>query len=205
MKILRQEIVDLEQVADLCAIGMERKPPTPRDSSKWHVTSLIASSHRIVKGSISYTDDNVVPPNIRALGYLGRIWETAVDCYLSRYAVLHKGVYVPDMEQEDDGILGSLDGIMILPELGLVMCETKLRFTIKEEIPLDHVQQIRAYCHLADTDLVCYVSGHVSTAPPAAHALLRVIRLTKQSIEETWGMLVNTKKYLEDQGITPTG
>jgi len=73
------------------------------------------------------------------------------------------------------------------------------------DIPLDHLRQVRAYCHLAGTTLVYYVSGHLSTAPPLAQAVLRVIRLTQESIEENWQGIVNTKKYLESLGIGPEG
>ena len=196
METIFAETVDLELVADLCAIGIKRKPLTPRNYEKWHVSNLIDSAKLISRGDVRYSGDNEVPPSIRALGHIGRIWESAIDCYLAYYAVQKGGVYVPDMEQEKDGILGSLDGIMILPELGVLVCETKLKFSLHGEIPLRDLQQTRAYCYLADTDLVCYVSGHLSSAPPTARAEMRVFRFTQQSIKETWEMLVNTRDYL---------
>ena len=63
-----------------------------------------------------------------------------------------------------------------------------------------HLQQVRAYCYLANTDLVCYVSGHITSRPPDVKAQLRILRLTKQSVNETWQMLVSTKEYLEKNG-----
>ena len=200
MEILSTEPIDLEQVADLCAVNDKRKPPIPRNYSKWHVSNLLQSARLIAKGDVRYHEYEGHPLGIMSMG---RIWELAIDSYLTYYATQNSGVYVPDMEQEKDGILGSLDGIMVLPELGMLVCETKLRFSLRSEIPLSHLQQIRAYCHLADTTLVCYVSGHISTTPPTARAELRIIRLTEQSIEETWDMIMNTKKYLVGMGIFP--
>lgn len=200
MDTILTETIDLERVADLCAIGVKRKPPTPRDYSKWHVSNLLQSATRIAKGDIQYYEYEGEPKGIMSMG---RIWEAVVDRYLTDYALSKGGVYVPDMEQEKDGILGSLDGVMWLPDLGWLVCETKLRFTLSGEIPLSHLQQVRAYCYLAETDLVCYVSGHLSSRPPTASATVRIIRLTQQSIDETWEMIVNTRDYLLSQGCTP--
>ena len=199
-EVLKTETIDLELVADLCAAGIKRKPPSERDRSKWHVSNLIESASLIARGDNRYHEYVGRPAGIMSMG---RIWESAIDCYLTHYAVQQGGVYVPDMEQEQDGIVGSLDGIMILPELGMVVCETKLRFTASDEIPLKHVQQTRAYCRLADTDLVCYVSGHITSNPPSVAGFLRIIRHTAQSIAENWQMLVNTKLYLERCGCSP--
>lgn len=193
MEILYQSPIDLELVADLCAIGIQREPPTPRDFDKWHVSNLIDSAKLISKGDTRYHEFEGEPSGIMSFG---RVWESAVDCYLIYFAVQKSGVCVPDMELTKDDILGSLDGIMILPKLGMLVCETKLKFSLHGEIPLRDLQQTRAYCHLADTDLVCYVSGHLSSTPPTARAELRIIRFTQQSIEETWEMLKNTKDYL---------
>jgi len=135
----------------------------------------------------------------------GRIWESAVDCYLTDCAVQHGGFYQPDVESIKDDIIASLDGIMWLPDMGWLVCETKLRFTLNGEIPLTHLQQVRAYCHLAETDLVCYVSGHLSSRPPTAEARMRIMRLSKQGIQETWQGILNTKEYLIGQGCCPEG
>jgi len=204
VEIIHQETVDLERVADLCAVGIKHSPPTPRNFQKWHITNLIASAKLITQGDVRYSGDNEVLPSIRALGYLGRIWETAIDCYLTDWAVNRGGVYLPDTELEEEGIIASLDGLAFLPDLGSMITETKLRFSIKDEIPMSHLQQVRAYCHLARVDQVCYVSGHISTAPPTAKAQLRILKLTERSIQETWEMIINTKKYLEGLGITPS-
>jgi len=129
----------------------------------------------------------------------------AIDCYLTDYATNLGGFYQPDVESIKDGILGSLDGVMWLPDWGWLVCETKLRFTLNGEIPLSHLQQVRAYCHLAETDLVCYVSGRLSSRPPTAEARMRIFRLTEQSIQETWQGIVRTRDYLAGQGCCPEG
>lgn len=201
MEVLLSEPIDLELVADLCTVGTKREPAAPRDFSKFHVTNLIESAKLITKGDTRYHEYRGHPSGIMSLG---RIWESAMDCYLSHYAVQMGGIYIPDVEQEKDGIIASLDGVLILPELGLLVAETKLRFTSSTEIPARHLQQVRAYCHLAGTDLVCYISGHISSGPPAVQALLRVIRMSQVSIQEIWEMLVKTKEYLEGHGCGPS-
>jgi len=140
-------------------------------------------------------------PSIAALG---RIWETAMDNYMADYAKRELGGYFqPDVVLDEDDICGSLDGMLFDAEDGMVY-ECKLRFTLNQEIPLDHLRQIRAYCHLAGMDTVCYVSGHLSSAPPLIQATMRWLRLTEASIEENWRGILNTKRYLESQGISPS-
>lgn len=202
MEILLDEPINLEQVADLCAIGMKRKPPTPRNYSLWHVSNLLQSGHLIAKGDIRYHEFEGAPYGIMSWG---RIFESAIDCYLTHYAVNLGGFYTPDVESIKDDILGSLDGMMWLPDLGWLVCETKLRFTLNGEIPLSHLQQIRAYCHLAETDIVCYVSGHITSRPPVAEARMRIVKLTEQSIHETWQGIVSTKECLIGHGCCPIG
>jgi len=202
LEILLDEPIDLEWVADLCAIGMKRKPPTPRDYRMWHVSNLLQSGHLIAKGDVRYHE---YEGEVKGIMSWGRIWEAAVDCYLTNYAVNLGGFYASDVESIKDDVLGSLDGVMWLPELGWIACETKLRFTLNGDIPLSHLQQIRAYCHLAETDLVCYVSGHLSSRPPTAQARMRVMRFAEQSIQETWQGILSTKEYLINQGCGPEG
>jgi hypothetical protein len=200
VQIIHTEPIDLEQVADLCAIGMKRRPPTPRDLSKFHVTNLLESAKLLTKGQTRYYEFEGHASGIMSLG---RIWESAVDCYLTHYATQHYGFYILDIEQEADGIIASLDGLLCLPGIsaGLIVAETKLRFSMSGEIPLRHLQQVRAYCYLAKTNLVAYTSCHISSAPPTAEASLQILRLEQESIDETWAGLVKTKEYLESCGV----
>lgn len=201
MEILYQHSIDLDRVADLCEVGIHRDPPQPRDASLWHVSSLLKAGKSIIKGKVEYSDSG--PASMPSIAAFGRIWETAMDCYMTDYAKRElDGYFQPDVILDEDGICGSLDGLLLGAEDGMVY-ECKLRFTLNQDIPLDHLRQIRAYCHLAGLDTVCYVSGHLSSAPPVIQATMRWLRLTKMSIEENWQGLVNTKKYLESQGIRP--
>ena len=202
MEILYQKSIDLERVADLCEMGIQRDPPQPRSIALWHVSSLLKAGKSIVKGKVEYSDSG--PASMPSIAALGRIWETTMDCYMYDYAKELGGYFQPDVVLDEDGICGSLDGLLLGAEDGMVY-ECKLRFTLNREIPLDHLRQIRAYCHLAGVDTVCYVSGHLSSAPPMIQATMRWLRLTKASIEENWQGIVNTKKYLESQGISPMG
>jgi len=204
MEILHQQSIDMGRVADLCEIGIDRGSPVPRDVSMWHVSSLLKASRSIIKGKVAYSDSG--PAEMPSIAALGRIWESAMDCYMQRHMEERDGWFQPDMVLSEDGICGSLDGLIDDPTWPtLAVYECKLRFTLNMDIPLDHLRQVRAYCHLAGTTLVYYVSGHLSTAPPLAQAVLRVIRLTQESIKENWQGIVNTKKYLESLGIGPEG
>lgn len=202
MDILLDEPVDLELVADLCQVGIKRRPVEQRNKKAWHVSNLLQSGHLIAKGDVRYHE---YEGEILGIMSMGRIFETSMDCYLTDYAIQQGGFYTPDVESVKDDILGSLDGIMWLPDIGWLVCETKLRFTLNGEIPLSHIQQVRAYCYLAGTDTVCYVSGHITSKPPTAQARMRIFRLTEQSIQETWQGLKNTKEYLAGQGCCPEG
>ena len=202
MDILLDKAINLEEIAYLCQVGIKRKLLTGRDGNKWHVTSLLHAGRNIARGDVSYSDGVAQVTGIMSLG---TIWQTVVDCYLTHYAVNLGGFYTPDVESVKDDILGSLDGIMWLPDMGWMVCETKLRFTLNSEIPLSHLQQVRAYCHLAETDLVCYVSGHITSRPPEAQARMRIFRLTDRSIQECWQGLITTKEFLIGKGCCPEG
>lgn len=198
--------INLEGVADLCQLGIKRKTPTPRDLSLPHVTNLLESAKLIAKGTPKYHE---YEGEILGIMSLGRIWEVAIDCYLTKYAVDQGGVYWPDMDMIVDGVIGSLDGVMLRMRNAIlseyVVCETKLRFTANGEIPPSHLAQMRAYCHLASTDLAIYTSGHITARPPDARAIMSVIKFTQESIAETWQGIISTKNYLGSLGLLPKG
>jgi hypothetical protein len=199
MEIIYQRNVDLAQVASLHELTTQRDLPEPRDTGLWHVTSLLKASRSIVKGEPAYSDG---PPSEPGIASLGRIWETAMDSYMRSFAKELDGVFMPNVTYVEEDIGASLDGVLLLPAY-IAVYECKLRFSLSRDIPLDQLRQIRAYCHFAGSQVVCFVSCHVSTTPPLAQATLRMIRLTQQSIEETWQGIVNTKNYLISQGIDP--
>ena len=84
MDILHTEPIDLERVADLCVCPPKRRPLAPRDYTKFHVSNLLESASLISKGDNRYHEYEGHPLGIMSLG---RIWETAVDCYLIDYAI----------------------------------------------------------------------------------------------------------------------
>ena len=202
METLLDETIDLEEVVRVCRIGIKRRQPDERDRSRWHISNLLNAGYQIARGNIVYPE---YEGEVKGIMSFGSLWELMVDCYLTDYAVNLGGFYAPDVELVKDDVLGSLDGLMWLPDLDWMVCETKLRFTLNGEIPLSHLQQVRAYCYLAETDLVCYVSGHITSKPPTAQARMRIIRLTEQSIQECWQGIVRTKEYLIGQGCCPEG
>jgi len=201
MEVIRRETIDLEYVAALHEAGVSRHAASERNRSVWHVTDLLYAGRSIIKGGDEYPERVLRPTGIMSLG---RIWETVVDSYLFDYAGRHGGRYTPDVVLDKDGVSGSLDGVMVFPELAKpLVCECKLTFTLDDAIPMNHQHQMRAYCHLADTPLACYITGHIWSDPPMATALLRFIRFSKLDIRETWLSIVNTKRYLEKKGLGP--
>lgn len=202
MKILSKQTIDLEEVADLCAAGITRPPAKPRDHSCFHVSNLLESARLIAKGEVRYHEYEGEPKPIMSWG---RIWEAAVDCYLLNWAKSQSGVYIPDVETNCQGIIASLDGLLhhLEDAKEWMVVEIKLRFTQNGEIPLSHIQQMRAYCYTQNTDLVLYVVGHISSRPPEATATMTTIQFTRESIQETWEGILNTKHYLEEKGCLP--
>lgn len=200
LEIISTQGIDLECLADLVHTGMKRKPLAPRDLTKPHVTNLLKSAQLITKGDVRYHEFEGPALGIMSMG---RIWESAVDCWLTQYAKDNGGFYVPDVEREQDGVIASLDGVLGInnPAVGdgLIVCETKLRFTKNGEIPPDHIQQMRAYCFVSATTLACYVRGHITSNPPLATATMTFIRFSQQSISDTWRVILATKDYLSKQ------
>jgi len=186
--------IDLEEVADICD-----ENSLIRDNSRWHVSNLISSAYLISKGDIHYHESDE-PTGIMSLG---RIWETAADSYLKHWANKRGGLYVPNWVDSLDDIVANLDGVMLLPDKPMSVVEVKLRFTMNNEIPIRHLQQIRAYCKVLDTTKAIFMILNISSAPPMAKARLELLEFTQQQIDENWQMLINTKRYLESRGIRP--
>jgi hypothetical protein len=202
MELIRRELVDLELVAALC--GSSRLPlhvPFARSRSAWHVTNLLISGREIIKGNVDYYEETGKPSGPMAMGL---IWESVMDHYLFDYACQLGGSYAPDTVCMEADIVGSLDGLMTLPEVTRpIVCEIKWRFSMEEDIPLDHLQQMKAYCHMAETPLVCYVSAHAWSDPPLFTAMMRFLRFNRSELEETWQSILNTKRFLENKGKGP--
>jgi hypothetical protein len=206
MDIIHREHIDLNRLDHLCAVGSPHPPLEDRDRSLWHVTNLLISGREIIKGECEYYEGDRRPRDVVTNGLMamGNIWEALVDRYLDDYAHCLGGTYLSDLVYEKDGISGSLDGFMVLPGVAYpLICESKWRFTMSDDIPLDHQQQMGAYCYLADTPLVCYISGHVCSNPPMISGLMRFLRLPRPRIEEIWRSILNTKHFLESKGKGP--
>lgn len=192
--------INLEEAADIIA------GKTDRDYSKWHVTNLIESAYQISKGNTVYHEYEGEPKGIMSLG---RIWEGVVDQYMVEYAASRNLEYIADVVTECSGIVASLDG-MLLSDTEAIVVETKLRFTLNQEIPLRHLQQTRVYCAVLmagkctlSVGKVMYPILRLTSTPPTAVAEMVTIQHSLPSIRETWDMIINTKTYLESLGIKP--
>ena len=197
MKLVHEEPIDLEAAADAFERRGPQPVPVPRDRSAWHVTNLLESANLIARGDVRYHTYEGAPKGIMSLG---RIWEQVADAYLTDWAA----TYAPDIHVERDGIVASLDGALIPPGGGRIhVVESKLRFTLKEDVPDRHWQQVSAYCYMYGTLYACMPVCRIQTRPPVAVARLHFFELTEQETAETWAQLTATKRYLEQQGLGP--
>ncbi|MBW2622643.1 MAG: hypothetical protein JRD68_07035 [Deltaproteobacteria bacterium] len=209
MQVVHREPIDLEFLANLlestgipAPLSLEDSvSPAPRDQSKFHVSNLIDSAQQIIKGINKYHKFQGSPKGIMSLG---RIWESVADAYVRWWANKQGGGFNSNYVMEKDEIVASLDGIAFVPHIGPMVQETKLRFSLKEDIPIRHLRQVKAYCHMVHSTKVLFTILNLSSAPPTVMARLELIEFSVVEIEENWEMIVNTKKFLESIGEGPT-
>lgn len=205
MEIIQRVPIDLEALADLLPT-VSRKPsrPAPRDSSVWHVTSLLNSQQEIIRGRNVYSDSGGPPLGIMSLG---KIWEHIADQFLTDYAHRLGGMFIPNVSMSRDSVHVSLDGVLYLPSIAPepIISESKLRFTSSDAIPDSHLRQITCYCAVYDTCFVAYTVLRIGSKPPTAEAEVIFGHIPHNQITEMWSGVVKTKEYLESLGITPLG
>lgn len=170
-------------------------PPQVRDESKWHVSTLISAvlGDRERVGGVDDAGRNIMG--------LGRIWEeTVMRRVVLKEAMDREMAPVFDFKAECDGIIGTLDGLLIGKE-GLAVWENKVRF--RERHPPQHyarwMYQVKAYCHMVGCDAAWLTVLHLSTRPPNADLVWWGLKFTPEELEENWRMLRNQRDYLEDK------
>lgn len=180
---------------DLPRVSQLLCPPQPRDLTKWHVSDLI--SKILGDGERGETDWG---NNIMALG---TIWEEVVMRRVVAEVTLDKGI-VPlfDVKRELDGIIGTLDGLLCLPDSiggGMMPWECKVRFRPRHH-PREYnrwMYQVKAYCHMVGSNKAWFTGLFVSNRPPNADLAWWELEFSKEELEENWQMIVNMKEYLE--------
>jgi len=161
-------------------------PERPRDHTKPHVSDLI----QIAK---PYTG-----PHFEGLGDLGLLWELALRPWVADYAIKNGYWFLPGtIVQERDGILGSLDGLMIGNPDGqdgvVVVVDTKMRFS-KKEMDFSVRSQMKAYCHMVGATTAILPVGRMLARPLSFSAELIIMTFTDIEIEENWRMLMAAKE-----------
>ena len=192
-----------EEVADLI------DPRThERDLSKHHVTDLISRAQ-------TGKDPGPMPESVKDSGILalGRIWEYAARPLMDKLAD-REGlkVWYPG-PMEADGIVGSLDGVVMdltgPAPVAVRILETKLRFSTRQEDPRDnwkYMHQQRSYCHLWSASGIggpvrqsWMPVAHISNSPPGFQLRLHTITFSEKEIAETWQMEKNTRDYVDSK------
>ena len=161
-------------------------PALPRDNTKPHVSDLID----IAK---PYTGSH-----FEGLGELGLLWELALRPWCVAYASHNGYHFIPGtLVQERDGVLGSLDGLM-LAKFGtrgplVVVLDTKMRFS-KKEMDFSVRSQMKAYCHMVGADTAKLPIGRMISRPLSFSIELVTMTFPEIEIEENWRMLMAAKE-----------
>ncbi len=161
-------------------------PERPRDNTKPHVSDLI----RIAK---PYTG-----PHFEGLAELGLLWELALRPWIADYAVKNGYWFLPGtIVRERDGILGSLDGMLIGNPDGqnglVVVVDTKMRFS-KKEMDFSVRCQMKAYCHMTGAHTAILPVGRMISRPLSFSIELITMTFPEIEIEENWRMLMSAKE-----------
>jgi len=169
-------------------------PPAERDESKAHVSHLVNEAVRIIGNGKAYDGEPTQWGwNIMALG---RIVESVVRPIVQREAESRGWRFSPQVVCEVDGIVGSLDGLLVSDAGVEAVVEVKSRHSSPSD-PRDnwrYMAQVQAYCRMAFTQVawmpILYLPRR---GPPNAELHLHVIQFEVQELVENWEMLRNIR------------
>ena len=161
-------------------------PPSPRDESKHHVSSLIST----VLGTTFSEDREDWANNIMAFG---RIWEEAV---MRPMVEQETTAFTPNVTVERDGIIGTLDGIAHNETDSFVWeCKTRFRPYHEPEEYSRWMYQVKAYCYMTGIHKAWLTVLHVSGRPPNTQLVWHELSFTPEELQENWQMLLNARDY----------
>jgi len=169
-------------------------PPVERDDTKHHVSHLVNEAVRIIGNGKAYDGEPTQWGwNIMALG---RIAEAVVRPIVQREADKRGWRFTPQVVSEVDGIVGSLDGLLVSDAGVEAVVEVKSRHSSPSD-PRDnwrYMAQVQAYCRMAFTQVawmpILYLPRR---GPPNAELHLHVIQFEVQELVENWEMLRNIR------------
>ena len=195
----RPIVHNLEEVADF--LYEDRESHAGRRAGH-HVTDLMAASDAIaevgLRRYLQEGDTRDFTP-FRGLAPLGRMIEGMLRPFISAQVEAEGYQFVPSGEMVVDGITGNLDWLLIGKEPSIVV-EIKSKHSHPVQTVADQtrwMRQIKAYCHMAGATEVRLWTMYLGGRPPQAHLHEHRLTFTEREIQQHWGMLVKTKRYLE--------
>jgi hypothetical protein len=172
-------------------------PKQNRDETRPHVSDLIS---KVLRENREPFDD--LPEQVHNMMAMGRIWEAVVRLDVAR-AALDEGILVGGARVlEVDGIIGSLDGVLLEyqghgEDVPVGLIEMKLKFS-KAADPTEnkrYMYQVKAYCWMLGVEYAWMPILALSARPPNAEYYIYKIGFSKLELEENWKMLVNMRDY----------
>ena len=169
-------------------------PPLERDETKDHVSALVNEAVRLTGHGKPYDGEPTEWGwNIMALG---RIVESVVRPIVQREAERRGWQFTSQVVSEVDGIVGSLDGLLVSPNRTEAVVEVKSRHSSPSD-PTEnwrYMAQVQAYCMMALTTKawmpILYLPRR---GPPNAELHLYVVEFEPWELAENWQMLRNIR------------
>lgn len=197
--------LDLQVVADTFS------PPHHRNESKVHVSELRdALLETLGKGQKK--DEDELPQWVKNLGNFGIIWEKVL-WDVAECEAIERGLtfrHQPAIVIEVDGIIGSLDGLLIkeryvngsfnmVDTIPVAVWECKTRWKA-QELPTEndkYMIQAKAYCWMVGVTQCWFPVLNLGGRPPDMTQWLHIVDFTAIELMENWKALLNMKPMVE--------
>ena len=165
-------------------------PAVERDETVPHVSDLI----RLAQGDKAYSG-----PHLEGVGEFGFIWELASRPFMAQYADDLGYIFLPGtIIRERDGILGSLDGMMLgkvdgTREGAVIIVDSKLRYGRKD---LDYPvrAQMKAYCLMTGGNVAILPVLRVVQKPLAVTLELITWTFDEDELAKNWETILSAKE-----------
>ena len=168
-------------------------PAIERDNTVPHVSDLI----RLAQGNKAYSG-----PHLEGVGEFGFIWELASRPFMAQYADDLGYIFLPGtIVRERDGILGSLDGMMLGKVDGphanqVVIVDSKLRYS-KKDLQYPVRAQMRAYCLMTGGTQAILPVLRIVQRPLAVTLELITWTFDEDELAKNWETILSAKELWE--------
>ena len=184
----------LEDIADLL------DPPLPRDESKPHVSTLVHRAAMLTGNGTRRTEEGFTQETLNTMA-LGRLWEYLVRPWVREEAVRRGYWFDAQVGVEEEGVIGSLDGMLYLPVGGEVVPQVVVEVKSRHASPGDPrdnwrwMAQCKAYCYMAGVTRVWIPALYLPRrGPHDAPFKLHEIEFEEHELVENWRMLMNMRE-----------